>query len=38
MFLKENQDVKIKGQTVDGGNIQIAYIPKENASLSAVST
>ena len=38
MFLKEKQDIKIKGQNVAGVNKQRTYIPKGYASSSTVAT
>jgi hypothetical protein len=37
VFLKHKWDGKIKGRTVDGGNKQRNYIPKEDAILSTVA-
>ena len=38
MFLKQKRDVKIKGQTVEGGNKQRDFISKEEASSPTVAT
>ena len=38
MFLKEKRDGKIKGRTVAGGNKQLDYISKEDASSPTVTT
>ena len=38
MFLNQKRDVKIKGQTVAGGNKQRTYITKEYSSSPTVCT
>ena len=38
MFLKENRDGKIKGRTMEGGNNQREFIPKEYSSPPTVPT
>ena len=38
MFLKQNQNVKIRGHTVAGGNKYRTYITKEDISSATVST
>ena len=38
MFLKQNQNVKIRGHTVAGGNKYRTYITKEDISSPTVST
>ena len=38
MFIKENLDGKIMGQTVTGGNKQCTYIPKEDAIFPTIAT
>jgi hypothetical protein len=38
MFRKQKWDGKIKGRTVAGGNKQLDYISKEDASSSTIAT
>ena len=38
MFLKQKRDRKIKGRTVAGGNKQLDFISKEEASFPTVAT